>query len=58
MRYHVGRRVVKRPSLVGHEEVPAGFGLRTGDRGGDTADAGNRGRPAQLTIDYWEEPGF
>ena len=33
-------------SLVGHEKVPRGFGLRTGDPG-DTADGvGNRGRPA------------
>ena len=31
---------------MGHEEVPCGFGLRTGDPG-DTADgAGNQGRPA------------
>ena len=29
--------------LVGREKVPHGFGLRTGDRSGDTADgAGNR----------------
>ena len=40
-----GRKGVKGLLLVGHEEVPCGFGLRTGDRG-DTADgAGNRGRP-------------
>ena len=58
MRYHVGRRVAKGPSLVGQEEVPGVFGLRTRDLGGNTADAGNSGRPAQLSIDYWEEPRF
>ena len=42
----VGRKGVKGLLLVGHEKVPRGFGLRTGDPG-DTADgAGNRGRPA------------
>ena len=34
---------------MGHEKVPRGFGLRTGDPG-DTADgAGNHRRPASLT---------
>ena len=43
---------------MGHEEVPHGFGLRTGNPGGNTADcAGNCGQPAQLSMDYWEEPG-
>ena len=37
-----GRKGVKGLLLVGHEEVPCGFGLRTGDLGGETADgAGN-----------------
>ena len=37
-----GRKAVKGLLLVGHEKVPHGFGLRTGDNGGDTADgAGN-----------------
>ena len=32
---------------MGHEKVPCGFELRTGEHGGATADgAGNRGRPA------------
>ena len=58
--HHVGQRLDRednvRPhakkrgkglSLVGHERVPRGFGLRTGDHGGDTADgAGNLGRAA------------
>ena len=39
-------------------EVPRGFGLRTGDQDGDTAGgSGDCGRPAQLSTDYWEEPG-
>ena len=42
-----GRKGVKGLLLVGHEKVPQGFGLRTGDRGGDTADgAENQGKPA------------
>ena len=41
-----GRKGVKGLLLVGHEEVPCGFGLRTRDPS-DTADGvGNRGRPA------------
>ena len=37
-----GRKGVKGLLLVGHEKVPRGFRLRTGDRDGDTADgAGN-----------------
>ena len=41
-----GRKGVKGLLLVGHEKVPRGFGLRTGDPG-DTADgAGNLGRAA------------
>ena len=47
-----GRKGVKGRLLVGHEEVPHGFRLRTGDPG-DTADsAGNLGRsssPARIT---------
>ena len=44
---YAGRTGEKGLSLVGHEEVPRGFGLRTGDCG-DTADgAGDCGRPAQ-----------
>ena len=31
MRDHAGRTEVKQLSLVGHEEVPHGFQLRTGD---------------------------
>ena len=42
----VGRKGVKGLLQVGHEKVPCGFGLRTGDPG-DTADgAGNRGSSA------------
>ena len=41
------RKGVKGLFLVGHEKVPQGFGLRTGDCSSDTADGvGNRGRPA------------
>ena len=58
MRDHVGRKGVKGLSLVGHEKLPRGFGLRTGDHGGDTADgAGDNGRPAQPSLDYEEELG-
>ena len=32
--------------LVGHEEVPRGFGVRTGDRSDTVDGAGNHGRPA------------
>ena len=40
------KRRDERTLLVGDEEVPQGFGLRTGDSG-DTADgAGNYRRPA------------
>ena len=39
--------MVKGLSLVGHEKVPCGFDLRTGDGGSDTADgAGNHRKPA------------
>ena len=56
MRDQAERKVVKGLSLVGHEEVPCGFGLRTRDPG-DTADgAGDCRRSAQLSTDYWEEP--
>ena len=42
-----GRKGVKGLLLLGHEKMPRGFGLRTGDHGGDRADgAGNHGRPA------------
>ena len=57
MRDHAGRKEVKKLSLVGHEEVPHGFGLRTRDQGNTADDAGNCRRPAQLSMDYWEEPG-
>ena len=54
MRDHAGRKGVKELSLVGHEEVPRGFGLRTGDPC-DTADgAGDCWRPAQQSMDCWE----
>ena len=42
-----GRKGLKGLLLVGHEKVPRGFGLSTGDFS-DTADgAGNRRRPAR-----------
>ena len=42
----MGRKGVKGLLLLGHEKMPCGFGLRTGDPG-DTADgSGNCGRPA------------
>ena len=46
-----GRKGVEGLSLVSHEKVPRGFGLRTGDCS-DTADgAGDCGELAQLSID-------
>ena len=53
---HSGRKGVKELLLAGHEEVPRGFGLRTGDFGDTAVGAGNLGRPAQMSTDYWEEP--
>ena len=48
-----GGRGVKGLSLVGHEEAPCGLGLRSEDRGSNSADgAGDHGRPprrAQMT---------
>ena len=44
-------RGVKGLLLAGHEEVPHGFGLRTGDLGDTAVGAGNHGRPIQLSID-------
>ena len=45
-------------SLVGHEMVTHGFGVRSGDCGGDTDDgSGDCRRPAQQSMDDWEEPG-
>ena len=42
-----GRKGVKGLLLVGCEKVPHGFGLRTGDHGGNTAEgSGNHGGPA------------
>ena len=35
---------------MGHEKVPHGFGLRTGDHG-DTADGAGSGKPAQTSKD-------
>ena len=47
MQVLVGRKGVRGLSLAGPGKVPRGFGLRTGDCGGDTADgAWNRSRPA------------
>ena len=47
----MGRKGVKGHSLVGHEVVLCGFGLRTGDCGGDIADGtGDCGRPAQMSM--------
>ena len=45
-RYNVGRKGVKGLWLVGHEKVPHGFLLRTGDHSYAVAGAGNQGRPA------------
>ena len=43
----MGTKGVKALLLVDQEKVPCGFGLRTGDRGGNKADdAGNQGSPA------------
>ena len=43
---------------MGHETVTHGFGLRTGDCGGDTGDgAADCGRPAQPSMDDWEDLG-
>ena len=44
----VGRKGVKGLLLVGHEKVPCGFGIRTGDPSNTADGAGNQGRlPAQ-----------
>ena len=55
----MGRKGVKGLLLVGHEEVPPGYGLRIGDPS-DTADgAGNHGRPAsrvRITGKNWGLP--
>ena len=57
MQGHSGRKRVKGLSLVGHEEVLHGFGLIPVDSG-ETADGGGDcGRHAQLSTDYWVEPG-
>ena len=52
-----GKKGWKRLSTAGHEEVPHGFGLRTGDLADTDDGVGNRGRPAQQGTDYGEEPG-
>ena len=57
MRDHAGRKGVKGLSLVGHEKVPCGFGLRTGDRSNTADGAGNCGKPAPPSTDDWEGPG-
>ena len=41
--------------LMGHEKVPHGFGLRTGDCGDTAGGAGNRGKPVQSSTDDLEE---
>ena len=52
MQEYAGQKGVEGPLPAGHEGVPRGFGLKTGDHG-DTADgAGDHGRPAQLSTDY------
>ena len=55
-----GRKGVKGLLLVGHEKVPHGFGLKSGDCVGDTTDgAGNHGRPAsraRITGKNWGLP--
>ena len=53
----MGRKGVKGLSLVGHDEVPHGFGLRTRDHSVTADGAGDFGRPAQLSMDDWEELG-
>ena len=57
MQDHAGRKGVKGLSLVGHDEVPHGFGLRTRDHSVTADGAGDFGRPAQLSMDDWEELG-
>ena len=49
---------VKGLLLVGCEEVPCGFRLRTRDCSGTADGAGNCGRPSQLSMGYWEEWGI
>ena len=55
----VGRKGVRGLLLVGHEKVPCGFGLRTGDPS-STADggAGNRGRPASWARNTGKNQGL
>ena len=52
-----GKKGVKGLLLASHKEVPCGFGLRTGDHCNTVDGAGNCGRPAQPSTDYWEELG-
>ena len=48
----MGRKGVKGHLLVGQEEVPHGFGLRTEDPGDRADSAGDCGRPAQPSLYY------
>ena len=52
MQNQAGRKGMRALSLVGQEEMPLGFGLRTGDRGNTDDGAGSCGRSAQLSTDY------
>ena len=48
MQDHAGRKGVKGLSLVGHEEVPRGFGLRTGDSSSNQQHSGGAGDVGDL----------
>ena len=57
LRDHAGRKGLKELLLVGQEEMPRGFGLRTDCCGNTADDAGDSGKPIQPSMDYWEELG-
>ena len=55
----VARKGVKGLLLLGHQKVPRGFGLRTGDPSDTAGGAGNRRRPAsrvRITGKNWGLP--
>ena len=57
MCYQAGRKGVKGLSLVGHEGVPCGLGLRTGYHLTQLMVLGTLGKPAQLSMDDRGELG-
>ena len=52
-----GKKGAKGLLPASHQEGPHSFGLRAGDLGDTVDGVDNCRRPAQLSVDYWEEPG-